>query len=128
MFGTNDVNTTDLATYDYYLRSIISQTLDAGIIPILNTFPTRPENPDKTNRLNQIVVKAAQDYDVPLVNLNRALASLPNQGVNPDDTTHLSAPPDKRVDVFTKENLQYGFTMRNLVTLQALDAVLSVVK
>jgi hypothetical protein len=32
------------------------------------------------------------------------------------------------VDVFTKDNLQYGFTMRNLVTLQALDAVLKAVK
>jgi lysophospholipase L1-like esterase len=128
MFGTNDVNTTDLATYDYYLRTIISSTLDAGVVPILNTFPTRPENPDKSNQLNQIVVKVAQDYAVPLVNLNRALADLPNQGVDPDDTTHLSAPADGRVDVFTPENLRYGFTVRNLVTLQALDSVLKAVK
>lgn len=128
MFGTNDVNTTDLTTYDFYLRSIISQTLDAGVTPILNTFPTRPENPEKSNQLNQIVVKVGQDYDIPLVNLNRALAALPNQGVDPDKPTYLSTPPDKRVDVFTPENLQYGFTVRNLVTLQALDAVLKAVK
>jgi hypothetical protein len=127
MFGTNDVNTTDLPTYDYYLRTIISQTLDAGVVPILNTFPNRPENPDKTKQLNQIAVKAAQDYAVPLVNLNRALADLPNQGVDPDDATHLSVPPDGRVDVFTQDHLQYGFTLRNLVTLQALDAVLKIV-
>jgi hypothetical protein len=124
MFGTNDVNVTDLPTYDYYLRSVISQTLDAGVIPIVNTFPTRPENPEKSDQLNQIVVKVAQDYGVPLVNLNRALSTLPNQGVDPEDTTHLSVPPDGRVDVFTSANLQYGFTVRNLVTLQALDAVL----
>lgn len=128
MFGTNDVNATDLKTYDYYLRSIISQTLDAGVIPILNTFPNRPENVEKSKQLNQIVVKVAQDYSIPLVNLNRALDALPNHGVNPNDTTHLSAPADKRVDVFTKDNLQYGFTVRNIVTLQALDEVLKALK
>ncbi|WP_169238732.1 GDSL-type esterase/lipase family protein [Candidatus Roseilinea sp. NK_OTU-006] len=128
MFGTNDVNTTDLATYDFYLRTIISQTLDAGVIPILNTFPTRPENPAKTRQLNQIVVKVAQDYGAPLINLNRALAALPNQGVDPQDATRLSVPPDGRVDVFSSEHLRYGFTMRNLVTLQTLDAVLRAVR
>ena len=36
-------------------------------------------------------------------------------------------PPDGRVDVFSTENLGYGFTQRNLVTLQALDVVLRAV-
>lgn len=128
MFGTNDVNATEPGTYDYYLRSIISATLDAKVAPILSTFPTRPENPDKSVLLNQIVIKAAQDYQLPLINLSRALEQLPNRGVNPDDTLHLSAPTDKSVDVFTPENLKYGFTVRNLVTLQALDAVLKAVR
>jgi hypothetical protein len=128
MFGTNDVNYTDAATYDFYLRTIISETLGRNIVPILNTFPTRPEDPQKSLLLNQIVVRVAQDYDIPLVNLNRALEQLPNHGVNPQDTTHLTTPPDERVDVFTPENLQTGFTVRNLVTLQALEAVLKVVR
>ena len=128
MFGTNDVNYTDAATYDFYLRTIISQTLDHNIVPILNTFPTRPEDPQKSLLLNQIVVKVAQDYYIPLVNLNRALEALPNHGVNPQDTTHLSTPADERVDVFTPANLQTGFTVRNLVTLQALDVVLKSVQ
>ncbi len=128
MFGTNDVNYTDAATYDFYLRTIISETLDQNIVPILNTFPTRPEDPQKSLLLNQIVVKVAQDYGIPLVNLNRALEELPNHGVNPQDTTHLSTPADARVDVFSPANLQTGFTVRNLVTLQALDVVLKAVK
>jgi hypothetical protein len=128
MFGTNDVNYTDPATYDFYLRTIISETLGRRIVPILNTFPTRPENPQKSLLLNQIVVKVATDYQIPLVNLNRALDALPNHGVNPQDTTHLSTPADQRVDVFTPANLQTGFTVRNLVTLQALDAVLKAVQ
>lgn len=128
MFGTNDVNYTDAATYNFYLRTIISDTLAHNIVPILNTFPTRPENPAKSLLLNQIVVQVAEDYGVPLVNLNRALEALPNHGVNPADTTHLTTPNDGRVDVFTPQNLQTGFTVRNLVTLQSLKAVLEMVK
>jgi hypothetical protein len=127
MFGTNDVGLTDAASYDFFLRSLIEQTLDSGVLPLLSTFPTRPENPDKSLLLNQIVVKVAEDYDIPLVNLNRALQPLPNHGINPADTIHMSVPPDGRVDRFTAGELQYGFTMRNLVTLQALAAVLKAV-
>jgi hypothetical protein len=124
MFGTNDVDYTDPAAYDYFLRTLVIATLDEGVLPLLSTFPTRPENPDKSLLLNQIVVSVALDYDLPLMNLNRALEPLPHHGVNPEDTIHLSVPADGRVDHFTPENLQFGFTMRNLVTLQALYAVL----
>ena len=127
MFGTNDVATTEPGAYEAYLRLIVSQTLERKIVPVLHTFPTRPENPERSALLNQIVVKVAIDTDVPLVNLNRALAALPNQGVGITDTTHLSIPPDGRVDVFSTENLGYGFTQRNLVTLQALEVVLRAV-
>ena len=73
------------------------------------------------------MVRAALDYDLPLINLNRALEPLPDHGVNPADMIHLSVPPDGRVDLFTTEDLQYGFTVRNLVTLQTLQALLSAV-
>jgi hypothetical protein len=124
MFGTNDVTYSDADTYNYYLRTLVAETLDHNILPLLNTFPTRPEDPEKSLLLNQIVARVALDYGVPLVNLNKALAPLPNHGVDPADTIHLTVPPDGRVDIFSAEHLQYGFTMRNLVTLQALEAVL----
>ncbi len=127
MFGTNDVAFTEPATYDYFLRSLIEQSIDSGVLPILSTFPTRPEAPDKSLLFNQIVIRAALDYDLPLINLNRALEPLPNHGVNPADTIHLSVPPDGRVDRFTDDDLQYGFTVRNLLTLQALQALLAAV-
>lgn len=123
MFGTNDVQYTEAATYDYYLRSVVDETLRRNIVPLLSTFPTRPEDEAKSKLLNQIVIKVAQDYAVPLMNLNRALEPLPHHGVDPNNTIRLSVPPDGRVDVFSEANLQYGFTVRNLVTLQALDAV-----
>ncbi|MCC7360122.1 MAG: SGNH/GDSL hydrolase family protein [Anaerolineales bacterium] len=130
MFGTNDVAFTDAATFDYFYRTLVINTLNANVLPLLSTFPTRPEDEAKSLLLNQIVVQIAHDYAVPLLNLNRALAPLPDHGVDPNDTIHLSAPPEGhgRVDVFTPDNLQYGFTMRNLVTLQALQAVLAAVQ
>lgn len=128
MFGTNDVAYTDAATYNYFLRTLVAETIDHGVLPLLNTFPTRPEDPDKSLLLNRIVAQVAADYDVPLINLNQALAPLPHQGVDPNDTIHLSVPADQQVDYFTPEHLQSGFTMRNLVTLQALEAVLEAVE
>jgi hypothetical protein len=128
MFGTNDVAYTDAATYNYFLRTLVAETIGRGILPLLNTFPTRPEDPDKSLLLNRIVVRVSEDYDIPLINLNHALDPLPHQGVDPNDTIHLSVPADEQVDYFTPEHLQSGFTVRNLVTLQALEAVLAAVE
>jgi hypothetical protein len=124
MFGTNDVTYTDADTYNFYLRTLVSDTLALNILPLLNTFPVRPEDEAKSLLLNQIVVQVSLDYGVPLINLNKALEPLPHHGVDPADTIHLNTPPDARVDVFTADHLQYGFPVRNLVTLQALQAVL----
>jgi hypothetical protein len=124
MFGTNDVQYLSEEQFDYFLRSIVAETLRNTTLPILSTFPYRPEFPDKSVLFNQIVVQVALDYDVPLINLWRALEPLPNQGIDEEETTHMSEPPDGAVCYFTGENLEAGFTVRNLVTLQALDAVL----
>jgi hypothetical protein len=128
MFGTNDVTYTAPDAFNFYLRTIVNQTLDAQVLPVLSTFPTRPEDPTKSLLLNRVVVKVATEYDVPLINLSRALEPLPHHGVDPADTIHLSVPADKRVDIFDAAHLQAGFTVRNLVTLQALEAVLGVVR
>ena len=124
MFGTNDVFFTDPALFDYNLRMIVIETIEAGIIPILNTFPTRPEYPERSLLLNQIIVDVALDYDIPLINLWLALQELPYQGVNQDETIHLTVPVNANACIFTEETLQFGYTVRNLVTLQTLDVVL----
>ena len=128
MFGTNDVGYTEPDAYNYYLRTLVNQTLDANVLPVLSTFPTRPEHVEKSLLLNQIVIKVATEYDLPLINLNRALEPLPHHGVDPNDTIHLSVPADKRVDVLSADHLQFGFTVRNLVTLQTLEAILNAAK
>lgn len=124
MFGTNDVFYLDEAQFDYFLRSVLVETIEVGTLPVLSTFPLRPEFPEKTEVFNRIVVRAAEDYGVPLINLWRALEPLPNQGVDPEDTTHLTSPDEGTAAQFTDEALETGFAVRNLLTLQALEAVI----
>jgi len=101
---------------------VISATIEADIVPILSTFPLHLALPERAITFNQIVVRAALDYNIPLINLWRALEPLPNQGVDPEDTTHLTSPEGSAAQ-FTDEALETGFAVRNLVTLQALEAV-----
>lgn len=123
MFGTNDTTFFEADSFNTYMRQIVEQTLAADIVPVLYTFPERPEFPEKSRQFNQIVVSIAQAYDLPLINLYRALESLPDKGINLSDPIHLSSPLDDNAGNFTPDNLERGYTLRNLVTLQALDVL-----
>ena len=126
MFGTNDVMFFDGATFDYFLRTILLELLAADVVPVLYTMPIRPEEVEKSWLYNQIIIQAAWDYELPLVNLVAALEDLPDFGVDPDDTLHLTAPaPPATTATFTAEGLAAGYTVRNLVTLQALEHILT---
>ncbi len=121
MFGTNDIAFFEANSFNTYLRQIVDQTIAANIVPVLYTFPERPEFPDKSVLFNQIIAQIAQDDDLPLINLYRALEDLPDKGINLDDPIHLSSPIDDNAGNFTPDNLQRGYTLRNLLTLQSLE-------
>lgn len=124
MFGTNDVMFFEADAFDFYMRQIILETIHNGTVPILYTIPTRPEFPEKTYQFNQVIIKLAEDYDLPLVNLWAAIQDLPFEGVDQLEPIHLSIPEDDRAGDFTT-NLEYGYTVRNLITLQTLDILLA---
>ncbi len=124
MFGTNDVMFFEADAFDYYMRQIILETINNGTVPILYTIPTRPEFRVKTDEFNRIIIMLAEDYDLPLVDLWAAIQDLPFEGVDQAEPIHLSIPEDDRAGDFTS-NLEYGYTMRNLITLQALDILLA---
>jgi hypothetical protein len=126
MFGTNDVQYLPEDQFDYFMRSLVIETMRNGVLPVLSTFPHRPEFPEKSILFNQIVANIATEYELPMINLWLALESLPNQGVDPVETTHMTTPDDSaNVCYFIGPNLEAGFTMRNLLTLQTLEAVLN---
>jgi hypothetical protein len=124
MFGTNDTYFFEAVDFDYNLRLIVLQTIENNIVPIMSTFPIRPEYPEKSILFNQIIIKIAEDYDLPLMNFWLGLEDLPSKGVDEVDTIHLTKPEDSRTGIFTEETLITGYTYRNLVTLQALEALL----
>ncbi|MFN8531320.1 MAG: SGNH/GDSL hydrolase family protein [Anaerolineae bacterium] len=125
MFGTNDVMFFEPDQFNYFLRTILLETIDANVVPILYTYPIRPEEPEKSVVFNQIILQIAQDYDLPLINLVRELEPLPAYGVDPNDTLHLTIPePPGSVATFEGDSLTAGYTLRNLVTLQTLDGLL----
>ncbi|MEP7288776.1 MAG: SH3 domain-containing protein [Chloroflexota bacterium] len=123
MFGVVDVLVMQPQQFNNYMRYIVKDTMDQGIIPILSTAGENASNPALAREFNQIVVAIARDKHVPIINLEAALEKLPNKGLDPDGI-HLSRTADlKQAAVFNDGNLQTGYTMRNLVTLQALDIV-----
>lgn len=124
MFGTNDVMFFEADLFDYYMRTIVLETINNHIVPVLYTIPTRPEFPEKTYEFNQVIIKIAEDYDLPLVNLWLSIQDLPFEGVDQLEPIHLSIPEDEQTGDFTT-NLSYGYTMRNLITLQTLDILLA---
>ncbi len=121
MFGAQDLLFTPPQVFDTNLRRIVHETIQAGVVPLLSTFPGNLDLWQDAIYYNQIVVQVALDYDIPLMNLWRALDALPNHGLN-EDGRHLSLPITTSGDL-RRDNLTRGYPMRNLVTLQALDAI-----
>ena len=121
MFGAQDLLFTEANAFDRNLRRVVHETIEAGVVPILSTFPGNTQMWNQTIMYNQIVVQVALDYEIPLMNLWLALEELPNHGLSADGR-HLSIPITASGDLSGK-NLQRGYPLRNLVTLQTLDAV-----
>jgi len=61
-----------------YLRRVIVQLLDAGVVPIL---ATKADNREKDERINRDMSMLAAEYDLPLWNFWAAVSHLPNRGL-----------------------------------------------
>ena len=61
-----------------YLRKIILQLMDEGVIPIL---ATKADNREKDERINRDMALLASEYDLPLWNFWAAVSDLPNRGL-----------------------------------------------
>jgi hypothetical protein len=61
-----------------YLRKIILQLMDAGVVPIL---ATKADNREKDERVNRDMAMLASEYDLPLWNFWAAVNDLPNRGL-----------------------------------------------
>jgi hypothetical protein len=124
MFGTNDVEVLSPEGYRAGLSRIVEISLDRGVIPVLTTIPPRPDFEAAVTSFNQVILETARAYGVPLLDYYASMKDLPGFGLDIDDA-HPGIPPrgyDGSAD-FSTPNLQYGYVMRNLTLLHALDAV-----
>ncbi|HSK88238.1 MAG TPA: hypothetical protein VK880_07780 [Anaerolineales bacterium] len=61
-----------------YLRKIILQLMDAGVVPIL---ATKADNRENDERINRDMAMLAAEYDLPLWNFWASLSDLPERGL-----------------------------------------------
>lgn len=94
-----------------YLRKIINQLLDAGVIPIL---ATKADNREKDERINRDMALLAAEYDLPLWNFWAAVSDLPNRG--------LYTRPDRPLqgDIYLTEEAAQRHRMTGLAALNAV--------
>ncbi len=125
MVGTNDSGSGSPDQFGGTLRQIVQTSIDMGVIPVISTIPPKRIDADQTarvNAFNEAIRAIARQYDVPLWDFWAVMESLPNEGMSTDGL-HPSVPPDGASCRFSPDNLQYGYTVRNLTALQVLDAV-----
>lgn len=72
-----------------YLRKVILQLLDAGVIPIL---ATKADNREKDERINHDMAMLASEYDLPLWNFWAEVSDLPGRGLYTRDDRPLQGP------------------------------------
>jgi hypothetical protein len=123
MLGTNDnrYGRSPIA-YGQDLWTIVDDVIADGTIPILSTIPPVNGDPGTDARVplfNLIVRAIAQGRQVPLVDFHDELLPLPSRGIS-DDGLHPTVSPSGACDL-TSDGLQYGFNVRNLISLEALD-------
>lgn len=114
MFGTNDVNTSSREGFEANLRRLLDLAIANNVVPVL---VTKADNLEGDGSVNTIIARVAHEYEIPLLNMWRAMQTLPSGGLM-DDGIHLTyAQPYFDLP----ENMQMGWPVRNLVTLQMLE-------
>jgi len=94
-----------------YLRKIITQLMDAGVVPIL---ATKADNREKDERINRDMALLASEYDLPLWNFWAALSNLPDRGLFTRDDRPLQGP------IYLNEEASLRHRMTGLEALNAI--------
>jgi hypothetical protein len=102
--------------YEKYVRLIIEGLLEHKILPIV---ATKADNLEGDHQINQILVRLAMEYQIPVWNFWRAVQPLPGNGLM-EDRFHLTFDDNHFND---PEALNAAWPWRNLTALQVLDRV-----
>lgn len=75
-------------TFEENLRTVVEVILASGALPVL---ATKADNIEKDWKLNLANARVAAEYEVPLVNVWRAVQPLPNNGLQAPNNVYLTA-------------------------------------
>jgi hypothetical protein len=107
------------------IEQIVQLSMKQGIIPVLTNIVVLPNQDalsfDVSMQVDNILLDIADQYQIPHINLWRAVQSLPDLGIGPDHT-HMRHVVGSYCD-FTGAEQAVGGTLRNLLTLEALDTL-----
>lgn len=125
MFGTADVHFMHPAMFERGLRQLVEDSLRVGTIPVLTTFPEVVQYRDKSILFNLIIKQIGLEYQVPVLDLHAALQFVQDKGVEGDGVHLKNVKEDDLGANLSDQNLSVsGVHVRNLLSLQALDAIL----
>ncbi len=128
MFGTNDVETSNVYRFADRMFLMVRSLTEQGVIPILSTIMPRRDREDARRRVplfNAVIRGIAEARRLPLINYHYALTRLPDEGISRDGvhpTTYRKQGLRRACD-FTAEGLRFGYNVRNLWSLKALHAL-----
>jgi hypothetical protein len=94
-----------------YLRKVILQLLDAGVVPVL---ATKADNRERDERINRDVTMLASEYDLPLWNFWAAVSDLPDRGLYTREDRPLQGP------IYLTEEAAMRHRMTGLAALNAV--------
>jgi hypothetical protein len=109
--------------YEHELRTIVLNSAESGVIPVLSTLPTEADPWPPSDPMNQVIRKVAWDMQVPLWDFAITSDSLGGRGVDPTNNhlTYPNGPSSYLVDTY----LNYGTVRRNLEALIVLHEILN---
>jgi PKD repeat protein len=119
----------DLDTLRNNLQQIIQAATQRGVIPVLITVQPRLDgamSAEQLDAVNEVIIDTAENSQMPVLNLWRAFAELPESGLA-GDRVSASVAPNGPGDLTAGAVNNYGANARNLRTLLLLHELRSAI-
>jgi len=127
LFGGNDAQNENERVYVKRLVYLVEELAALGVVPILGAaLPRRNSYKDRwISRFNAITEAVAKHWSLPYIDYHAALSALRRKGLARDGVhpNVLGQGGLKAACQLTEKGLRYGNNLRNLLTLEMLDAV-----
>ena len=131
LFGGNDAQNENERIYLRRLVYLVEQLEDMGVVPILGAaLPRRNTYRDRwIRRFNAITEAVAHHWSVPYIDYHGAMTALPRKGLARDGVhpNVLGQGGVRAACQLTERGLRYGNNVRNLLTLEMLNALLATI-